>query len=86
LKQLEDASHRKFEALEKWDSDCADVIVWLRNNHHKFKIEVFEPPMLCLTVPNSKFVHAVEVCFPSSALKTFIAQCEEDYSLLNQML
>ncbi|KZT02149.1 P-loop containing nucleoside triphosphate hydrolase protein [Laetiporus sulphureus 93-53] len=86
LKQLEDASHRKLEALAKWDHDCADAVHWLRNNRQKFKMEVFEPPMLCLTVPNSNFVHAVEGCFSSSALKTFIAQCEEDYSLLNRML
>ncbi|KZT06482.1 P-loop containing nucleoside triphosphate hydrolase protein [Laetiporus sulphureus 93-53] len=86
LKQLEDASHRKFEALTRWDRDCADAVHWLRDNRHKFKMEVFEPPMLCLTVPNSNFVHAVEGCFSSSALKTFVAQCEEDYSLLNRML
>lgn len=69
LKQLDDASHRKLESLSRWDRDCGDAVRWLRQNHNKFKMEIFEPPMLSCTVPDNRFVNAVEACFGSSQLK-----------------
>ncbi|KAH9927340.1 P-loop containing nucleoside triphosphate hydrolase protein [Fomitopsis serialis] len=86
LKQLDDVSHRKLESLSKWDRDCGDAVRWLRQNQQKFKMEVFEPPMLSCTVPDNRFVNAVEACFGASQLKTFVAQCEDDYALLNRLL
>ncbi|KAH9833821.1 uncharacterized protein C8Q71DRAFT_772688 [Rhodofomes roseus] len=86
LKQLDDASHRKLESLSRWDRDCGEAVRWLRQNQHRFKMEVFEPPMLSCTVPDNKLVHAVEACFNASQLKTFVAQCEDDYALLNRLL
>ncbi|OBZ70474.1 Structural maintenance of chromosomes protein 5 [Grifola frondosa] len=86
LQQLEDASHRKLEDLGRWDKDCAEVVVWLRKNRERFKMEIFEPVQLCLTVPNKNYVHAVESCFGGAQLKTFVAQCEEDYQLLNTLI
>ncbi|KZT70296.1 P-loop containing nucleoside triphosphate hydrolase protein [Daedalea quercina L-15889] len=86
LKQLDDASHRKLDSLSRWDRDCGDAVRWLRSNRDKFRMEVFEPPMLSCAVPDNRFVHAVEACFGASQLKTFVAQCEEDYTLLNRLL
>ncbi|CCM05532.1 uncharacterized protein FIBRA_07758 [Fibroporia radiculosa] len=85
LRQLDDANHRKLEGLARWDGDCANAVRWLRANRHRFKMEVFEPPILCLTVPDKRFVNAVEACFGTSQLKTFVAQCEEDYRLFNHV-
>jgi hypothetical protein len=47
----------------------ADAVVWLRNNQEKFKMEVFEPPMICCTVPDKRFTNAVEACFTADHLK-----------------
>ncbi|KAN0097138.1 P-loop containing nucleoside triphosphate hydrolase protein [Tylopilus felleus] len=84
LRQLDDERHRKLENLRTWDRDHADAVAWLRNNQSRFKMEVFEPPMICCSVPDKRFTNAVEACFNANQLKTFVAQCEEDYELLNR--
>ncbi|KAH7912946.1 hypothetical protein BJ138DRAFT_1147123 [Hygrophoropsis aurantiaca] len=86
LKKLDDERHRKLQNLGQWDSDCADAVAWLRNNLDKFKMEVFEPPMICCTVPDKRFTNAVEACFNANQLKVLVTQCEEDYKTLNHYL
>ncbi|KAG8218951.1 hypothetical protein J3R82DRAFT_4662 [Butyriboletus roseoflavus] len=86
LQRLEDERHRKLENLRTWDRDHAEAVAWLRNNQSRFKMEVFEPPMICCNVPDKKFTNAVEACFNANQLKTLVAQCEEDYELLNRCL
>ncbi|KAL7282760.1 hypothetical protein ACG7TL_004235 [Trametes sanguinea] len=85
LQQLDSQSHQKLEALKRFDADCGEVVEWLRKNRHRFRMEVFEPAVLCVTVPNKAFVDAVESCFGGTQLRTFVAQCEEDYQLLNRV-
>ena len=48
-------------------------------------MEIFEPAMLCVTIPNRQYVDAVEACFAGTQMRTFVAQCEEDYQLLNRL-
>ncbi|KAI9434892.1 P-loop containing nucleoside triphosphate hydrolase protein [Lactarius indigo] len=86
LKQLDDVSHRKLQGLAKFDPDCAAVIHWLRKNTHRFRMEIIEPAAVSLTVPNKNYVNAVEACFNTAQLKTFVAQCNDDYKLLNQLV
>ncbi|KAG6373746.1 hypothetical protein JVT61DRAFT_5888 [Boletus reticuloceps] len=86
LQKLEDERHRKLVSLRKWDRDHADAVAWLRNNQSRFKMEVFEPPVICCNVPDKRFTNAVEACFNVNQLKTLVAQCEEDYELLNRCL
>jgi hypothetical protein len=69
LKQLDDVSHRKLQNLAQYDSDCAAVINWLRVNKHRFRMEIIEPAVISLTVPNKDYVHAVETCFNITQLK-----------------
>ena len=69
LQKLDDVNVRKLQALGRWDRDTHDAIVWLRNNRDKFKMEVFEPPIMVLTVPDKRFVNAVESCFNAPQLK-----------------
>ncbi|CDO77206.1 hypothetical protein BN946_scf184747.g19 [Trametes cinnabarina] len=85
LQQLDNQSHQKLEMLKRFDSDCGEVVEWLRQNKHRFRMEVFEPAFLCVTVPNKAFADAVESCFGGTQLRTFVAQCEEDYQLLNRL-
>lgn len=69
LKQLDDVSHRKLQNLAQHDPDCAAVIKWLRANKHHFRMEIIEPAVVSLTVPNKEYVHAVEACFNITQLK-----------------
>jgi hypothetical protein len=69
LKKLDDVNVRKLQALLRWDHDTHDAILWLRENRNKFKMEVFEPPLMVLTVPDRRFVNAVESCFNAPQLK-----------------
>lgn len=74
LRRLDDANNRKLEAVGRWSRDTHDTVLWLRENQHKFKMEVFEPPMICLTVPDKRFTNAIEACFSGNQmLVNFIA-------------
>ena len=75
LQKLDDVNVRKLQALGRWDRDTHDAIVWLRNNRDKFKMEVFEPPIMVLTVPDKSFVNAVESCFTAPQLKASDCRC-----------
>lgn len=86
LKRLDDDSYRKLQNLAQYDPDCAAVINWLRTNKHRFRKEIVEPAAISLTVPNKDYVHAVEACFNITQLKTFVAQCDDDYRLLNRLV
>lgn len=55
--------------MKRWDLDTHDAILWLRANRDKFKMEVFEPPFMCLTVPQRQFTNAVEACFNAVQLR-----------------
>ncbi|KAI0787066.1 P-loop containing nucleoside triphosphate hydrolase protein [Irpex lacteus] len=72
--------------LKNWDKDCGDTVEWLRANRHRFRMEVFEPAMLSITIPNQSFAASVEACFDNNSLKTFVAQCEDDYQLINRLV
>ncbi len=85
LQQLDSVAHQKLELLKRFDPDCAEVVEWLRKNQSRFRMEIFEPALLCVTVPNRAYVDAVEACFGGSQLRTIVAQCEEDYQLLNRL-
>ncbi|KAJ6484238.1 hypothetical protein C8R45DRAFT_1099377 [Mycena sanguinolenta] len=43
---------RELNNLAQWDRGAADAARWLRSNEDKFRTEVFEPPVLSITVPN----------------------------------
>ncbi|KAF9266101.1 P-loop containing nucleoside triphosphate hydrolase protein [Marasmius fiardii PR-910] len=83
LKQLDSEDGRKLANLKRWDADCHDVVLWLRRNRGRFKMDIIEPPYLSLTVKDQRFASAVEACFGNVQLRTFVAQCREDYDLLN---
>ncbi|KAI5121182.1 hypothetical protein M0805_005983 [Coniferiporia weirii] len=86
LKRLDDAAHRRLDALLKWDKDVGEVVRWLRNNGHRFKMEVIEPACLSLDVKDSRFSDAIEGAFSVTQLKTFVFQCQEDYKLFNSLI
>ena len=85
--------------ISKWDPDTYDAILWLRKNKDKFRMEVFEPPLMCLTLKDRRYTNAVEACFTGNQIKvwhsmtivlnpliryqTFVTQCQEDCDTLN---
>ncbi|CAL1699972.1 unnamed protein product [Somion occarium] len=86
LRQLDDVNSRRLKELEKVDKDAADVVQWLRQNRHRFRMDIIEPPILSCAVPDTKFATAVEACFNFNDLRTFVAQCQEDATLLNRLV
>ncbi|KAF9528049.1 P-loop containing nucleoside triphosphate hydrolase protein [Crepidotus variabilis] len=86
MKELDNVDTQRLEAMARWDIDTADAIRWVRDNRDKFKMEVFETPFMRLTIPDKKFADAVEACFNSNQIKTFVAQCQEDVDTLNHSI
>ncbi|KAH0588207.1 hypothetical protein H2248_006920 [Termitomyces sp. 'cryptogamus'] len=84
LKKLDDIKNMKMQALQKFDKDCHAAVLWLREHKHLFKMEVFEPAFLSLTVPDRRFVNAVEAGISGMQFRTFVCQCREDSNTLNQ--
>lgn len=69
LSKLNNADAQKLDNLMRWDRDCADTVVWLRNNQQRFKMRVFEPPFLSLSVPDKRYANAIEACFGANDQK-----------------
>ncbi|KAJ7098489.1 P-loop containing nucleoside triphosphate hydrolase protein [Mycena belliarum] len=86
LKSLDDLESVKLNNLSRWDRDVGDAVRWLRQNKDKFRMEVFEPPALSITVPNQSFAAGVESCFNQAQMKMFVCQCKEDYETLNSAI
>ncbi|KAJ7095537.1 hypothetical protein C8R44DRAFT_813419 [Mycena epipterygia] len=83
LQELSNHDSVKLNNLHRWAPDIADAVRWVRQNKDKFKMEVFEPPVLSVTVPQQHFAAGVESCFNMSSLQMFVCQCKEDYDTLN---
>lgn len=73
LKQLDDASTRKLQQFERWDRDHADAVRWLRANQNKFEKEIFEPPILSVSIPDKRYADAVESFFNQNTMKVGVA-------------
>ncbi|KAK7029359.1 Structural maintenance of chromosomes protein 5 [Paramarasmius palmivorus] len=86
LRQLDTVDGRKMSNLARWDRDVADVVLWLRQNQHRFQKGILEPAFLSLTVRDQRYADAVESCIGSGQMKTFVAQCREDYDLFNDLV
>ncbi|KAJ3553657.1 hypothetical protein NM688_g3492 [Phlebia brevispora] len=86
LQKLNSADHQKLANLGRWDKDCADTVVWLRENKHRFRMEIFEPPFLSVNISDKRFTAAIEACFGGNEMKSFVMQCDEDYKLFNHLV
>ncbi|KAF7351896.1 Structural maintenance of chromosomes protein 5 [Mycena venus] len=86
LRDLDSTEARKLGNLTQWNRDCGDAVRWLRDNKGRFKMTVFEPPALSVTVPDHGFANAVENCFNSAQMQMFVCQCKEDYDMLNSCI
>lgn len=69
LSSLTQVTSRRIANLEKWDSSAAEVAKWLLANRDKFKMEVFLPPCISVSVPDKNYQAAVESCFSAGQLR-----------------
>ncbi|KAF7364507.1 Structural maintenance of chromosomes protein 5 [Mycena venus] len=69
LRDLDSTEARKLENFTQRNRDCGDAVRWLRDNKGRFKMTVFEPPALSVTVRDQSFVNAVENCFNSAQMQ-----------------
>ncbi|KAF9076995.1 P-loop containing nucleoside triphosphate hydrolase protein [Rhodocollybia butyracea] len=86
IRQLDSVEHQKLQAMQRFSRDTADAIKWIRDNKAHFRMEIIEPALLTLTVPDRRYQAAVENVLSGSNFKTFVAQCQEDYDLLNELI
>lgn len=83
--KLDDVGHRRMQALQQFNVDHHDAVLWLRANKSRFKMEVFEPLFISISVKEPrKHATAMEGLISSDRLKTFVAQCQEDYDTFNR--
>ncbi|KAF5364198.1 hypothetical protein D9756_000106 [Leucocoprinus leucothites] len=83
IKSFDNVDGVKLQNMLKWHRDTHDAIIWLRSHRHLFKMPVFEPPYMCMTVPDTRYQAGVEALINSAQLRTFVAQCKEDIDTLN---
>ena len=69
LQKQDNADVQKLQMMSKWDPDTHDAILWLRRNKDKFRMEVFEPPFMSLSVKDRRYANAIEACFSGNQLK-----------------
>lgn len=69
LKKQDSADVQKLQMMAKWDIDTHDAILWLRANKNKFRMEVFEPPFMSLSVKDRRYANAIEACFAGNQIK-----------------
>ncbi|KAF7327365.1 Purine nucleoside phosphorylase [Mycena kentingensis (nom. inval.)] len=86
LHNLNNIEHRKLQNYKQYDPAGYEAVNWLRGNKTKFRMEVFEPPFLSVSVPDPSFATQVEMCFTGPSMKMFVCQCQEDYNTLNRAL
>ncbi|KAJ1963725.1 Structural maintenance of chromosomes protein 5 [Dipsacomyces acuminosporus] len=79
LRDLDNVATRRRETLRKFNEDTFRALEWLENNRSRFSQHVFSPICLEASVQDSRYANLVESIVSMSTLRTFVAQCEEDY-------
>jgi structural maintenance of chromosomes protein 5 len=69
LKRLDTTDVKKLGILAKWDQNTHDAVLWLRRNRDKFRMEVFEPPILSVSVSDSNNAAYAEAGFNAIQMK-----------------
>ncbi|KAK9486669.1 P-loop containing nucleoside triphosphate hydrolase protein [Lipomyces starkeyi] len=79
IKTLEMVSNQKLRHVQEVDRETFDAVIWLRQNKHIFKNEVFEPPILTLTMIDQNLTDAIESVVHRTQMLTFTCLSREDY-------
>jgi hypothetical protein len=54
---------------DAWIQDCADTVVWLRENQRRFRFPILEPPCLSISVKDQRYINAVDTLISHDTMK-----------------
>jgi len=69
LSNLDTTDAKKLAILQKWDRDAFDAVNWLRKNRNLFKMEVFEPAIISVSVPDQRYAVLCENAFGGTSMR-----------------
>ena len=69
LQRLDNEAHVKLQNLRRMDPDCADTVVWLRENQRRFRFPILEPPCLSISVKDQRYLNAVDTLINHDTMK-----------------
>ncbi|KAK9459299.1 uncharacterized protein V1516DRAFT_505507 [Lipomyces oligophaga] len=84
INKLSSEDAKKLEHLRRVDSDTYRAVIWLRENKELFKQEIFEPPLLSMSIKDQMTDFAVEGTTKRTALLTFTCLSRDDYLLFTK--
>lgn len=80
LVRLDTTDAKKLNLLKTWDPAVHDAVLWLRSHRELFDEEVFEPPILSVSVPGQKNTAQIEAAFSGDQMK--VQYSNSSFSLL----
>ncbi|KAM0671848.1 SMC N-terminal domain-containing protein [Ordospora colligata] len=75
----EQMEEMRMQILKKYHIDTYRAVCWLRENRHKFKGEIIEPPFLHLRIKDADYTIEVENFLGFQSLSPFICKQPEDF-------
>jgi hypothetical protein len=86
LGKFDNVKGYRLDMLRTNDQDAHKAVLWLRDHQSLFKMPVYEPVLLELSLTDQQFASAVEGCVNWQTMKTFVCQTREDYNLFTREL
>ncbi|CAH0550064.1 unnamed protein product [Brassicogethes aeneus] len=86
MQRLENVKGQRLQKLQRTDAHAYEATLWLRNNKHMFKGEIFEPIMLEVNVLDAKNAIYLENVIPQRDRLAFTCVEKSDMNLLIQQL
>ncbi|KAL7409239.1 hypothetical protein BDY24DRAFT_356208 [Mrakia frigida] len=96
INQLQSVSNARMQNLRKWPTSegVIKLVQIIRKDKAEaaegkgsmFKMEVFEPPCLCVSVKQMEHASRVEATIPGALMRTVVVQCQEDYDMIGRMV
>ncbi|XP_063311120.1 structural maintenance of chromosomes protein 5 isoform X1 [Pelobates fuscus] len=81
IKQLEDLLNQKEERLKKRFVDTYNAVVWLKENKHRFKQNVYQPIMLEINMKDQQHAKYVENHISANDMRAFVFENKEDMDM-----
>ncbi|CAD26110.1 putative NUCLEAR PROTEIN OF THE SMC FAMILY [Encephalitozoon cuniculi GB-M1] len=78
-KKFHEMDEMRLQMLRKYHPDTHRAVCWLRENKHRFKDEIVEPPFVQLRVKDAKYALEVENFLGFQSLSPFICKSSEDF-------
>lgn len=86
IQDMQNLKEKRLELLRRIDPDAHRGVLWLRENKHLFKSNVYEPMMIELDVCNKEHSKYLESIIPKRDKVAFTCESYEDMNTLIQRL